>query len=258
MSRPRRAVVVLVVLLAAGVGGGWLVHVIRVGQERARPMNALRGIHLQLALYADLYQGLPPPTITDPDGRPLYSWRFGTVALNLNAQMHVGFYGQTARLDKAWDSPENRRYHSAPYSDLPGGPAEQIDATRPGGKARFVAVVGPGTAFDDAKRWKFEELPGDVLLVVEATGCPVHWMQPGGDVDVRTVPRQIGVVGGVGPAADGGREFYVAFADGSIRLLRSDVPFETLAKFFPVTAAGPRDRDADLGPYTVKSWPWGR
>ncbi|HYH63568.1 MAG TPA: hypothetical protein VD866_02615 [Urbifossiella sp.] len=255
MSRRWRAAVVLVVLLAAGVGGGWLIYVIRVGQERARPMNALRGIHLQLALYADLYQGLPPPTITDPDGRPLYSWRFGIVAGNLNDPVHAGFYGQRSHHDKPWDSPENRRYHSEPYSDLPGGPADQIDATRPGSKARFVAVVGPGTVFGGAKRAKIDGRPNDALLLVETTGCPVHWMQPGGDVDVRTVPRQIGVAGGIGPAADGGREFYVVFADGSIRLLRSDVPFENLAKFFSVPVPGLRDRDTDLGPYTVESWP---
>lgn len=195
MSRPRRAAVVFVLLLAAGVGGGWLAHAIRVGQERGHSVNALRGIFLHLALYADIYKGLPPPTVTDPDGRPLYSWRFGIVAPGLNDHLHAGFYGQAARLDKAWDSPENRRYHSEPYSDLPGGPAEQIDATRPGGKARFVAVVGPGTAFDDTTRRKLDELPGDVLLVVEATGCRVHWMEPGGDVDVRTMPRQIGAAG---------------------------------------------------------------
>jgi hypothetical protein len=79
-------------------------------------------------------------------------------------------------------------------------------------------------------------------------------MEPGGDLDPRTVPRRIGSVGGIGPAAAGHAEFCVGFADQSVRLLRAAIPFDTLAPFLTVEGAASHDRDAALGPYTIRSW----
>jgi hypothetical protein len=99
-----------------------------------------------------------------------------------------------------------------------------------------------------------DELPGNLLVVVEVTGIEVHWMQPGGDVDPRTMPRRIGHPGGVGPAAPGDTAFWVGFEDGGVWLLRSGMPFEVLAPFLTVDGTAGRDRDAALGPYTVQAW----
>jgi hypothetical protein len=254
MSRIKRyslAAVAAGVVIAAGA---WLTHLSQEAKERERSRIAVMGILWNLHAYSDINNRLPPPTIADADGQPLFSWRFATAALLLGDPVQCGFYDQAPDIRKSWDAAENRRYQRPPHRDYAGSPASYLDGTRDGGRARFVAVIGPGTAFEEGPRLKMDQLPGDALLVVETRGCPVNWMQPGGDLDVRTVPQQIGVDGGIGPVGDGAQAFYVGFADRSIWLLRTDVPFGTLAKFFSVKAAEPRDREADLEPYAVKVW----
>ncbi|HVS40211.1 MAG TPA: hypothetical protein VMS17_31930, partial [Gemmataceae bacterium] len=152
------------------------------------------------------------------------------------------------------DGPENRRYLRGPYRDYPGCPLNYIDRSRPGDKARFVAVVGPGTAFGDGKPWRFDELPDNALLVVEVRGCQAHWMEPGGDLDIRTMPHEIGGEGCIGPAGGDRPEFYIGFADKSVWLLRAEAPFKVLSRFFRVEEARQQDRDSALGPYAIQIW----
>lgn len=248
-------VVVGLGVVLAGGGFALLVRQARLDAEKENFRQHVSFILMDLWNYSAGDSGLPPAVVTGPDGRPLYSWRFATAALLLGDPVQRGYYGQSAHRDKPWDGPENRRYREGPHRDYGGSPQSYIDPTRPGGMARFGAVVGPGAAFDPDRRRKLDDLPGGLVVLVEVTGSEAHWMQPGGDVDPRTVPRQIGVAGGIGPAAAGGTEFWVGFADRSVRLLRADIPFEVLAPFLTVEGAGSHDRDAALGPHTVRSWP---
>lgn len=254
MSRIKRYSLVVVAAGAVIAAGAWLTHLLQEAKERERSRVAVLGILWNLNDYSQMKNRLPPPTITDADGRPLFSWRFATASFLLGDPVQRGFYGQAPNIKKSWDSAENQRYQMPPHRDYAGSPANYLDGTRDGGRARFVAVIGPGTAFEEGSRLKMDQLPGDVLLVVETRGCPVNWMEPGGDLDVRTMPPQIGVDGGIGPVEEGAKAFYVGFADGSIWLVRTSIPFGTLAKFFSATVAQPRDRETDLAPYTVKVW----
>lgn len=254
MSHIKRYPLGVVIIGVAVTAGAWLFHLLRVSQEREPAGVAVLGILWNLSAYSESCGRFPSPTITDSDSRPLYSWRFSTAALLLGDHVQYGFYGQSPDIKKAWDSVENQRYQAGPHREYAGSPASYLDDTREGSRARFVAVIGPGTAFEEGAQLKMSQLPGDVLLVVEAKGCRVHWMQPGGDVDVRTMPQQIGTDGGIGPAGQGAMAFYVGFADRSVWLLRTNIPFGNLAKFFSVKATEPRDRETDLGPYAVKVW----
>ena len=49
--------------------------------------------------------------------------------------------------------------------------------------------------------------------------------------------------------------FCVAFADGSVRLIRRDVPREAISKFFTIESAKRFDRNQVLGPYTLDQLP---
>jgi len=254
----KRLITILVVFIAACIAVGGVVQVVlqvRVAQNRIREGQNLRYILGDLRSYANYLGGrLPPAVMRDAQGNPQSSWRFVTAAILLNDKGQTGYYGQEARGDLPWDAPENRRYLNGPYREYAGSPLSYIDASRPGNKARFVAVVGPGAAFDESEPWRLEDLPGDALLIVEIKGCQAHWMEPGGDLDVRTTPHAIGGEGCIGPAVEGRREFFVGFADGSVWALRTDVPFDVLSKFFTVKEARRHDREATLKPYAIQVW----
>jgi hypothetical protein len=246
-------IVVLVACIAVD-GVILLARYLHIAQERNNIGYGLRYILGDLSSYSAAYDRLPPAVIRDREGQPQSSWRFATAAMLLNDAVQTGYYGQDCRGDLPWDCPENRRYLDGPYRDYGGSPLSYIDPSRPGNKARFVAVVGPGTAFDDDQPHRIEEVPGNALLVVETRGCRAHWMEPGGDLDIRTMPRVIGADGGIGPATGGRPEFYIGFADRSVWLVRSDVPFETLSRFFTIEEARQQDRDLVLRPYANQVW----
>jgi hypothetical protein len=149
----------------------------RVSEERERTPLGREGYPVRSVVQQSGVS--PTAVVTDREGRPLSSWRFFNAAFLLGDPVQTGYYGQHAHVDKPWNSPENKRYLSGPYREYMGSPLSYIDATRPGNKARFVAVQGPGTAFDHAKRVAISDLPGGLILVVETKGCQRHWMEPG-------------------------------------------------------------------------------
>ena len=96
----------------------------------------------------------------------------------------------------------------------------------------------------------FEDLPNDLILIVEVRESKTHWMQPG-DFDVDNMPRTID---GKGVCISGFRRpgFHVGFTDATVWLLRSDTPFEELSKFFRIESAEMHDREEVLGGYRVR------
>jgi hypothetical protein len=69
-------------------------------------------------------------------------------------------------------------------------------------------------------------------------------------MDIRTMPRRIGVPRGVCGLLPGG--FLVGFADGDVWCLSNKIPFETLEQFLTVgETRAQRSRDRDLGPYRI-------
>lgn len=253
----KRAFLFATVAIAAILVTGSVVEFRRLtqrAQERNRTPSDVKGIVSDLWCYNDLRKRLPPAVITSADGKPLCSWRFVNAAFLLGDQVQFGFYGQVAHTDKAWNSPENQCYVSGPFREYAGSPLSYIDPSRSGNKARFVAVQGPGTAFETGKARSMGDLPSGMILIVETRGAAVHWMEPGGDLDIRTMPHQIGAVGGIGPVTEERKEFFVGFVDGQVRLVRVTAPFEVLEKFLTIAEAAKHDREAELGPYSVSVW----
>jgi hypothetical protein len=126
------------------------------------------------------------------------------------------------------------------------------DPTRTDQTIRFAAIVGPGTAFDGDSLYKWTALPPFTIVVAEVRNSPVHWMQPGGDLDVRTMWHAVGVPGGEGVAGLDSEGFFVGFADGEVWMLSYAAPFERLEPFFLVEKARTADRQELLGPYRIR------
>ena len=241
--------------LTVVLGSASAVYVYHARREARRTLarNHLKGILIELSSFNDFHGRLPHPTERDSDGNVLHSWRFVVCRLGFGDAVQVGFYGQapSSGYKEPWDSAANARYYNGPHRDYIGGPMSFIDPTRDGDRTRFVAITGPGTCFDPERDISLEELPPDVILVVEVRNSDQHWMEPGGDLDIRTIPRRIDIDDGKGISGHDQHGFFVGFADGEVWLISDDVPFETISSFLTIASSEQQSRDEILTPYRL-------
>lgn len=223
-------------------------------KDRVNKATHLRYILYDLHSFADGQENLPPAIIRDKNGKPLYSWRFQNAAFLLGDNVQYGYYGQVVARDQAWNEPGNLRYTKPPYRDYMGSPISYIDPTRPGCKARFVGVTGPDTAFDEDRVVRLKDLNKNCIIVVEVRNRQHHWMEPGGDLDIRTIAPVIGAEDCNSISGSSSSGFLVGFADCSVWLLSNDTPFERLKPFLTISGSSAHDRDAELSQYCLEKW----
>jgi hypothetical protein len=131
----------------------------------------LKQIGFALRTYADQYGSLPPAYIRDKAGKPMLSWR----VLILPYLGYDDLYSQI-KLDEAWDSPSNLRLarQTPHYYQCPSQKGLKE------GETSYLAVVGAQTAWPGSQGRRLPPLtkgPG-VILLVEATGYDISWMEP--------------------------------------------------------------------------------
>jgi hypothetical protein len=80
-------------------------------------------------------------------------------------------------------------------------------------------------------------------------------MEPGGDLDIRTMDHAIGRGTGNDPSGVYPDGFWVGFADGQCWYLNHDTPFDELAKFFTLAGAKNNDRRKVLGTFIIRQVP---
>lgn len=190
----------------------------REAARRAQCVNNLKQIALAVHNYHSTYDCLPPQAITDPDGKPLLSWRVALLPFLEQSNLYGQFH-----LNEPWDSPHNK-----PLVDqMPATfrcPSEVL--VQPG-MTSYEAVVGPHTVFPGGtgrKRFvSFADVTdgtSNTLLVAEARK-PVPWSAPFDTPFNPQIPMS-----GLGSRHPG--VFYAAFADGSIKFLKTTIPPATL------------------------------
>jgi hypothetical protein len=175
----------------------------------------------------------PPLQRTTMRGKPLYSWRY-SIANYIDSSWSRPLF------DQPWDAASQAvwRKRWQPYS------------IRQGENTNYLAITGPGTAWGDGTTppLSLQDLDGDTILIVEVRNSGTHWMQPG-DFDIRTMPRTINAPDGKGISGEYANGFTIGLADGRVRFLPRNVPFEVLEKFFTVEGAKQYDLDEELAPY---------
>jgi hypothetical protein len=204
------------------------VQTIRDTPAYSRSINHLHMICLALLSYHDAYGSLPPAVVRDKDGRPLYSWRVAILPYLEQDHLYREF-----KLDEPWDGPNNVKLLAKMPSDY------YSSWTGLSEKTHYLAVVGPGTAFErDGLTWAdFGDDRTNTVLVVEATES-VPWSKPvdlvydangplpklgtGMKRPVRFVNRTLSWRPGI----------TFGFADGRARFLDAPIPDTTVRAFF--------------------------
>jgi hypothetical protein len=195
-----------------------IVAQLRHSGDRAQTSNNLKQIALAMHSYHDAYKHLPGagiPAMNNPNGKPLLSWRVAILPF-IEQQ---GLY-QQFDLNQPWDHPTNKKLIAkmpAIYM-VPGADAKE-------GETNLRVLVGPGTIFEQRqgqgglRLFQIPDGTSNTIMVVEAHE-PIIWTRPD---DLPYDPK--GALPKFGISKDG---FHVAFADGSVRFIRSSVPEDVL------------------------------
>lgn len=151
-------------------------------QHIKQSQGNLERIGIALRCYHDHHGVLPPASICDSSGQPLYSWRVLLLPYLGKRDLYERF-----DKEKAWDSPENlplaNEYVAAFH--LPGS-----SPCRCG----YYAVVGKGTAFEPSKNISLSDVADGLhrtLGIVEARSWHRSWAEPF-DLEIDRMARVIG------------------------------------------------------------------
>lgn len=227
------ASVIVIVAIVVAVGALLLVGVLaallfpavsnaRARARRTQCTNNVKQIVLAMQEYADQYGMFPPAYTVDANGKPMHSWR-----VLILPYLEQGALFNQYRLDEPWDGPNNSQLAGLMPAIFrcPG------DDTATGATTTDYAVInGHGALFDGDKPCPFNAIRdglSNTLLVVEATGANIHWMEPR-DLDFSQMQCVINGPGGNEIASHHPSAATVGFADGSARTLTSSASPDTV------------------------------
>lgn len=212
-------------LVCGGILAALLLPAVQAAREaarRAQCTNNLKTIGLAMQNYADVYGAFPPAYLADENGKPKHSWRVLLLPY-LEQQPLYDRYD----FDEPWDGPNNRQLGAlmpkafACPSHAPGGAVNTTTS--------YAAISGPGTLFEADTSSSIASVTDGLshtLMVAEATGAGIHWMEPR-DLDVTAMTFKING----SPNDISGEHPGIAQAvlgDGSCHALQSALDAETL------------------------------
>jgi prepilin-type processing-associated H-X9-DG protein len=228
------AIVLAVVLVVALVCGGILVAPVlllpgvqaaREAARRTACTNNMKQIALAMHSYAQKYKSFPPAYIADKNGKPMHSWRVLILPFMEEDSLYRDY-----RFDEPWDSPHNRtlaarmpRVYACPSDSPTGTPNTHTD---------YAMIVGPHTISDGPTAHRlsdFTDGTSNTIMVVEATGAGINWMEPR---DLKAEGMQFCINGGpygnpnaklseISSPHSGGAN--VALCDGSVHFISSSI-----------------------------------
>jgi Protein of unknown function (DUF1559) len=158
--------------------------------RRQQRVQQFKQMALAMQTYADAKKHLPPPAITDQNGRRLLSWRVAILPYLEQNNLYKQFH-----LDEPWDSPHNRTLIDK-MPEIYADPNPQIRSLAGKSKTTYVVPAGPGTVFDTKDGITFRDIPdgtsNTIILVEVPPERAVVWTKPEDwDVDLASPPQGI-------------------------------------------------------------------
>lgn len=216
----------LLILAVVGLVAISMFQDVSRGREAGRRTvcrNNLKQIALALHKYHDTYFTFPPAYTVDGDGRPLHSWR--TLILPYLDQQELY---DTIDLSKPWNDPVNasaRQTVVGAYK-CPFVSSEEASTT-------YLAVVTSTSALRPIDSCRLEDIKDGASNTVLVAEVPlsesVNWMAPS-DADEGLL-QSVWNTAKVAHVGGG----HVLFADGSVRFVSINMPFETLQGLITVS-----------------------
>lgn len=213
-------------IATTGMFVGLLLPAVQAARTAARRMsmsNNMKQVMLALHNYHDAYNRLPPAAITDPEGKPLLSWRVAILPFVEEQELYQKFH-----LDEPWDSE-----HNLPLSkELPGVYRSPNTATIDG-KTVLQGVVGDDIGMKPLERTQFRDfidgLSNSIMILQVDADAAVVWSKPEDlEIDMDNPLEHLG------NAERGG--FHIGMGDGSVRFMTQDIDPELFKKM--LTRAG--------------------
>jgi len=147
----------------------------REAARRSQCMNNLKQIALALLNYESAKGGFPPAYAADANGKPMHSWR----VLILPYLEELPLY-QRYNFNEPWDGPNNSKL-ATHFPEVYRCPSHADDSASNRFETQYFAVIGPETGWPGSvgrNIRQFRDGTSKTIMVIEATGLGVHWMEP--------------------------------------------------------------------------------
>lgn len=195
----------------------------RVAARRTQSANNMKQLGLSMHNYYDVNKSMPPAVIIGPKGHP-HSWRVAVLPYLGEQELYEQY-----RFDEPWDSPNNQKVMER-MPETFRHPNDPPGST----STRYLAFVGPGTAFEKAEGVKFQEIrdgtSNTAMFFSGATNVP--WTKP---VDIPYDPEQE-LTFAEGPFKEG---FHMVMFDGSVQFFPANTPPEKFRRLIEINDGQP-------------------
>lgn len=210
----------------------FVVRMVRMEYRHHDRTNRMKHVGMGIHRYWQAKGIFPSAVNTDESGKPLSSWRYSIYP-------YLPENDQISKTNVPWnDSASQTVANISCYAFCwsPKGKSPENLTTN------VMAITGPDTMFDEERTVSYSDTDTrDTVVAISVSNSGIHWTEPG-DIDIRDVPDSI-------TQGIDGEGVYVLFADGSVILLRPNVPLDDLRKFFTIEGAKKYDSEKVLGPY---------
>ena len=177
----RRFAVILSFIVVAGIAMSFLIQHARRAACSDSCVNSLRLVGLNLQNYASANGRLPAAATYDESGRPRYSWRFAVIEF---AESFYFDFGEHIDRSQPWNADCNTEFLQRYDDNL----FRCASSTAAAGVTQYVAIVGPGTAWDS--NISIDNLRDETLLAIEWPQSDVYWAEPR-DLSLADLQRSI-------------------------------------------------------------------